>query len=99
MKDEPIGARAGIERIVEIEAILDCYPDVSPEQIHTVKHWFDHEASAYDVGLLASNPLIAERYRRFRIDHIDRLTLPDATKAVALVMVPILAIVAIFLLS
>lgn len=66
-------SQAGAEsaRRAQIEATLADYPHLSGERLDELIHWFRHEASALDVGHVASNEAIAERYRRFRADHID----------------------------
>lgn len=58
-------------RRAQVEASLARYPDLSSERLDDVLHWFRYEASALDVGHLASNEAIADRYRKFRADHID----------------------------
>ncbi|MFA7601406.1 MAG: hypothetical protein WCY29_00235 [Novosphingobium sp.] len=73
----------GTARRAVIEAALAEYPDLTSETLADVIAWFRKEASAYDVAMVASNAAIAERYRRFRADHIDRLTIKDLMKGVA----------------
>lgn len=70
-------------RRMQIEAALADYPHVSRESLGGLIHWFRREASALDVATLASNQAIAEPYRRFRADHIDRITLQDVMKGLA----------------
>ena len=53
------------------EAALAEYPNLSGERLDELVHWFHKEASALDVALVASNEAVAERYRKFREDHID----------------------------
>jgi hypothetical protein len=67
-------------RRMQIEAALADYPHVSKESLGGLLHWFRKEASALDVAMLASNEAIAEPYRRFRADHIDRMTPQDVMK-------------------
>ena len=72
-----------------IEALIGDYPQISDQETALVKRWFESQASALDVAQLASNPAIAEPYRRFRADHLDKLGMKDAAKAaifVALVL-------------
>lgn len=60
-------------RRVEIERILARYPHLTPEALSELTDYFDRDASALDVGLIASNPDVAEPYRQFRARHIDPL--------------------------
>ncbi|MFC3173045.1 hypothetical protein ACFOD9_02140 [Novosphingobium bradum] len=57
----------------EIEAMLARYPHLAPEAIAELTDWFTSEASALDVGLIASNEAIAAPYRAFRAAHVDPL--------------------------
>lgn len=86
MNDKIEGALAGIERIVEIEAILDHYPDVTADQLQSLLHWFRTEASAYEIGMIASNPYVADGYRRFRADHIDRFPMRNTVYAIIVLL-------------
>ncbi|HEX8056171.1 MAG TPA: hypothetical protein VF481_05890 [Novosphingobium sp.] len=70
-------------RRMQIEAALADYPHVSKESLGGLLHWFRREASSLDVAMLASNEAIAEPYRRFRADHIDRITAQDVMKGLA----------------
>lgn len=85
-------ASAGAERRAQIEAVLADYPNVSPERLDELLHWFRKEASSLDVALVASNQAIAESYARFRADHIDSLKGRDIVRGVLFAV----AIVAIF---
>lgn len=72
---------AGVSaRRMQIEAALADYPHVSKDSLGGLLHWFRKEASALDVAMVASNEAIAEPYRRFRADHIDRMTAQDVMK-------------------
>jgi hypothetical protein len=72
------GAPEGAERRASIERMLAEYPDISAEQIGGLVAWFVREASALDVGLIASNEAIRPGYVRFRSDHLDRFRIKDA---------------------
>ena len=61
------------ERRAQIEETLRRYPHLSPESVEDLTRYFAREASALDVGLIASNEAIAAPYRRFRAEHIDPL--------------------------
>jgi len=71
MTDMTEAARA--RRRAEIESALARYPHLSPEAVKELTDYFAREASALDVGLIASNPAIAGPYRAFRADRIDPL--------------------------
>lgn len=73
---------AGAARRAQIEAVLADYPDISEDRLAAVIRWFRKEASALDVATLASNEAIADRYRRFRTDHIDSVSGNDVIYAV-----------------
>lgn len=75
------GAPEGAERRASIERMLAQYPDISAEQISGLVAWFVREASALDVGLIASNEAIRPGYARFRSDHLDRFRIKDAVYA------------------
>jgi hypothetical protein len=79
------GARA--VRRACIERSLADYPHLTREDVADVLHWFRKEASALDVALLATNQDIAEKYRRFRADHVDRLSPGDIVRAIVFVVI------------
>jgi hypothetical protein len=60
-------------RRARVEATLRQYPHLSPEALHELTHYFTREASALDVGLIASDETLAAPYRAFRSVHIDPL--------------------------
>ena len=70
-----------------VERLLARYPALSERELAEVTHWFEREASALDVALVASNEDIREGYRRFRADQIDPLTFADLARAVAVTAV------------
>jgi hypothetical protein len=76
---DPAARRACIERT------LANYPNLDSQAVADVRHWFRKEASALDVALLATNQDLAEAYRRFRADHVDRLTRGDIVRAILFV--------------
>jgi aryl carrier-like protein len=79
----PEGAESA-DRPVRIEAMLARYPQVEAVELSELKHWFRKEASALDVGTIASNPVLAEPYRRFAAEHIEKLTIGDIARAAGL---------------
>ena len=66
-----------------VERLLAHYPALSERELAEVTHWFEREASALDVALVASNEEIREGYRRFRAEQVDPLTLADCARAAA----------------
>jgi hypothetical protein len=81
---QPDNGAAGAARRAQIEDALADYPHLSDERLAALIAWFRKEASALDVAQVASNEAIAEPYRRFRADHIDRLTGRDWIKGLLL---------------
>jgi len=82
-------------RRAHAEAALARYPDISPEILAELTTWFRREASALDVGLIASNEELAKPYRRFRAEQIDPLRPRDWVKGTLFALVVALAIIAI----
>lgn len=68
-------------------ALLARYPDLNDTQLAELESWFRHEASALDVGLLASDPDVAAQFRAYRKAHHDRFTARDIVIALAFVTV------------
>lgn len=86
MTNDETGAGSGGGQIALIEALLGRYPHVSNTELITLKTWFK-EASALEVGQLASRTDIAPGYRRFRAEHVDKLGAKEiAIIAIALVL-------------
>lgn len=85
-----------VARRAQIEAALADYPHLSEDRIAAIKAWFQKEASALDVAMIASNERITESYRRFRADHIDRLTARDIIRAI-LFVTAVCAVIALIL--
>jgi hypothetical protein len=65
-----------------IEELLGRYPELTELELHELIHWFEREASALDVALLASNEGIARGYGRFRAERNDPLDAGDIVRAV-----------------
>lgn len=63
----------GADRRTRIETALADYPHVDRETLADLIHWFRKEASALDVGTIASNPRLSAPYESFKADHLDRL--------------------------
>ena len=85
MTEQSDGARA--VRRACIERTLADYPHLDQDAVADVLRWFRKEASALDVALLATNQDIADKYRRFRADHVDRLGPGDIVRAITFVLV------------
>lgn len=62
------------DRRVMMEWMVGRYPDLSQEEIAELLHYLRKEASAADVGVLASNTRIYPQYRRFV--HDQRISRP-----------------------
>ena len=79
------GADGAPDRL-RVERLLARYPAIATDELGELLHWFRKEASALDVGMIASDPSVGESYRRFSKDHLDRLTVADIIKALALML-------------
>ena len=75
------------ERRVRIERLLAQYPALSEHELAELVGWFEREASALDVALVASNERISRGYRRFTAEQIDRFRLQDGVRAIVFVLV------------
>lgn len=92
---ESSGAEDSAMRRAHIEAMLADYPDIEGEETAMLIRWFRKEASALDVGHLASNPALAEPYRRFKEDHLDRIRGADLMRAFVFVSIVVACLVLI----
>ena len=95
-QSEMYASNSSAPRSAQIEALLADYPKLSPTEVDDLISWFEHEASAYDVAMMASDEAIKTGYTQFRADHIDRLTGKDFVRAsmfLALVVSCILGII------
>ncbi|WP_068073247.1 hypothetical protein [Novosphingobium lentum] len=75
----------GAQLRARIEATLARYPALDDNELAGLLAWFRREASALDVATVACNAAIAEPYRRFRADHIDRISGRDIVRALVAV--------------
>lgn len=91
MSESP-AARA--ERRAEIERALARYPHLTPEGLAELADYFTREASALDVGLIASNEVVADHYQRFRADHLDPLRPRDWLRGIVFALAICAALVA-----
>lgn len=71
----------------DARALLARYPDLDALELARLEHWFRKEASALDVGLLASEEALATQFRAYRKDHHDRFTPRDILIATVFVVV------------
>jgi len=66
--------RAALEqRRDRIITLLAKYPGLDDDELADLLHWFKKEASALDVGLIASDPNLKTPYEGLKKDHLDRM--------------------------
>src|SRR5690348_12677308 len=82
-----IDAATSGERREHVQRALARYPHIEDDELVDLLHWFRKEASALDVGLLVSEPGLAEPYERFKTDHLDRVRGADLFWAAVFVIV------------
>ncbi|WP_067734070.1 hypothetical protein [Novosphingobium naphthalenivorans] len=80
MNPHNAGAIADEER-ARIGALLSRYPDNTPAELAELANWFDRVATPLDLGMLASDPDVAEHYQAYRAQHIDRFKPRDMVRA------------------
>ena len=86
MDTQEVGATAA-ERRAHVAALIARYPNLAPEELEQVHHWFRKDASALEVGMLASEPDIFAQYQAYRAEHCDRYTLGDFVRAALFIAV------------
>jgi hypothetical protein len=69
------------EQRAHAAALLSRYPDLTDAELKELHAWFAKGATALDLGLLASEPDIAEPYRAYRAEHYDRIKPADLGRA------------------
>jgi hypothetical protein len=81
---DPAGRAPGEEddARTRIEQLLARYPAISERELAALLRWFEREASALDVAVVASNERISSGYGRFKAEHIDRFDIWDMARAV-----------------
>ena len=89
----------GVQRRAFIEGLLTRYPLVDSNELNDLKRWFGKEATALDVGLIASDPSLAKPYRRFAEEHIDPLTTKDILYVAAAAVLAALGFAAILIFA
>ena len=88
------GAAGAEQTRARVEALIARYPNTSDAEIAEIKHWIAKQASALDMGLLASNEALAPQYRRFRADQLDRFGIRDIAMIAAVAILLIGGVVA-----
>jgi hypothetical protein len=83
----PIGVQSDAEQRAHIERLLAVYPAVDHEETAVLIRWFRKKASALDVGLIASDPVLGKPYSQFKTDHLDRLSGADLVRAFVFVSI------------
>ncbi len=66
------GAQSASQRREQVESLLAAYPYIEGEKLTDLLQWFRREASALEVGMIASDPKLATQYRRLKTEHLDR---------------------------
>ena len=84
---------ARAQRRAEIARILARYPHLDDQARTELTGWFASEASSLDIAMLSCDEGLAEQYRAFRAEHVDRLRPRDWARglAVAALVVAVLA--------
>ncbi len=94
MTTKPDAPHAGADQIARVTALLQQYPHVSDHELGELKTWFRRQATALDIGILASKEEIAAGYARFREEHIDRF----GGKDIALIIAALIAVAGVIVL-
>lgn len=87
----------GADQRGRVAALLARYPALTTDELANVTHWFKRTATPLDVGTLASDTAIAEQYRRYRAEHLDRFGTADMLKATLFVAI-FLAVAAVIVM-
>jgi hypothetical protein len=94
MTTDDNGAPAGADQLARVAGLLQQYPNVSENELGELKTWFRRQATALDIGMLASKAEIEGGYARFRKEHIDGFGAKDIATIVA-VLVALAGIIAL----
>lgn len=97
MTSQETGASSADER-VRISALLTRYPELPAAELDRIHRWFHKGATALDLGLLASDPDVSERYRAYRADHYDRIKPADIGRAAIVIGIALALIIAALLM-
>ena len=71
-------------------ALLERYPSLEGHELKELRNWFLRQATALDVGMVASEHHIRENYKAFRNQNLDRFTMKDAVIALLMIMAVVL---------
>ena len=93
------GSNTPAARWAHIEALFAAYPDIPAGDIDDLLHWFDQEASAYDVAMMASNDATQAGYQKFRSEHVDPFSARDFMRAGLFVTAAVACVLAIIWLT
>ena len=88
-------AERSAQRRAFVEDLLVRYPVIESNELEDLKRWFGKEATALEVGLIASDPSLARAYRRFADEHIDPLSKIDLLHAALTITAVMLVFAAI----
>lgn len=83
------------QRRLQIEDALSVYPHLTSYELGDLIDWFKHEATAFEVAILASNSAIYDNYRCFRREHIDRLTVREIVGVIGVATLIVVATAAL----
>lgn len=97
MSSNEAGADRAEER-ARVATLLSRYPEMPASDLDEVHAWFRKGASALDLGLMASDPAIAPKYRAYRADHYDRITGGDYVRAAIFIGIAVGALILIAML-
>lgn len=99
MTNTVTGADPALARRLQVEGLLRQYPKISTEEIEGLRRYFRKEASALDIGNIASNEAAQRGYQQFRADHVDKIGLRDIGIALGLLALVAAAIAVVIILT
>ncbi|MFC4256065.1 hypothetical protein GRI97_11950 [Altererythrobacter xixiisoli] len=99
MTNTATGADQALQRRLQVEGLLSQYPAISAEETDQLRIYFRKEASALDIGNIASNEAAQRGYQQFRADHVDKIGLRDIGIAIGLLALVAAAIAVIIVLT
>lgn len=83
---------AGAENPARIAAALADYPHIDAAALADLLRWFRKEASALEVGMIASDPALSAQYQLLKRDHLSRFTRNDMIAATLVTLTAIAAL-------
>ncbi|GEM_PF-963379 len=99
MTNTESGADQALQLRLQAEGLLRQYPTISEEEIGQLRHYFRKQASALDIGTIASNDALRSGYRQFRADHVDKIGLRDMGIALGLLALVAASIAVVIVLT